>query len=129
MVFRKCVFENVFVKNAKYGYQIEKYYKYTVSNFIKYKFTLFVFVYVFANTNMYLTPAMSSVEYDLKLIHLATVDSRYLAPVGSQNSRARVKWFSRYLALSREGPNSRLPESESHTVTSAPLKPKQYVER
>ena len=24
-----------------------------------------------------------------------TVDSRYLAPVGSQNSRARVKWFSR----------------------------------
>ena len=29
-----------------------------------------------------------------------TVDSRYLALVGSQNSRARVKWFSRYLALS-----------------------------
>ena len=58
-----------------------------------------------------------------------TVDSRYLAPVGSQNSRARVKWFSRYLALWREGPNSRLPGSESHTVTSAPLKLKQYVER
>ena len=54
----------------------------------------------------------------------STVDSRYLAPVGSQNSRARVKWFSRY-----QGPNSRLPGSESHTVTSAPLKPKQYVER
>ena len=36
----------------------------------------------------------------------ATVDSRYLAPVGSQNSRARVKWFSRYLALSREGHDS-----------------------
>ena len=32
-------------------------------------------------------------------------------PVGSQNSRARVKWFSRYLALSREGPNSRLAKS------------------
>ena len=31
--------------------------------------------------------------------------------------------------ISREGPNSRLPGSESHTVTSAPLKPKQYVER
>ena len=28
----------------------------------------------------------------------STVDSRYLAPVGSQNLRARVKWFSRYLA-------------------------------
>ena len=29
---------------------------------------------------------------------IGTVYSRYLAPVGSQNSRARVKWFSRYLA-------------------------------
>ena len=38
-----------------------------------------------------------------------TVDSRYLAPFGGQNSRARVKGFSRYFALSREGPNSRLP--------------------
>ena len=28
----------------------------------------------------------------------STDDSRYLAPVGSQNSRARVKWFSRYVA-------------------------------
>ena len=43
-----------------------------------------------------------------------TVDSRYLAPVGSQNLRARVKWFSRYLALSREGHNSRLPGSQTH---------------
>ena len=58
-----------------------------------------------------------------------TVDSRYLAPVGSQNSRAQVKGFCRYLALLCEGPNSWLPGSESHTVTSAPLKPKQYVER
>ena len=40
-------------------------------------------------------------------MELCTVDSRYLAPVGSQNSRARVKWFSRYLALSREGHDSR----------------------
>ena len=39
-----------------------------------------------------------------------TVDSRYLALVGSQNSRARVKWFSRYLALSREGVDSRIQD-------------------
>ena len=39
-----------------------------------------------------------------------TVDSRYLAPVGSQNLRARVKWFSRYLALSREDHDSRLQD-------------------
>ena len=30
--------------------------------------------------------------------HWCTVDSCYLAPVGSQNSQARVKWFSCYLA-------------------------------
>ena len=36
--------------------------------------------------------------------------SRYLAPVGSQNSQARVKWFSRYLALSREGHDSRIQD-------------------
>ena len=35
-----------------------------------------------------------------------TVDSRYLALVGSQNSRARVKWFSRYLARRRRLANS-----------------------
>ena len=29
------------------------------------------------------------------------MDSRYLAPVGSQNSRARVKWFSRYLVRAK----------------------------
>ena len=39
-----------------------------------------------------------------------TVDSPYLALVGSQNSRARVKWFSRYLALSREGHDSRIQD-------------------
>ena len=44
-----------------------------------------------------------------QLLVCNTVDSRYLAPFGGQNSRARVKWFSRYLALSHEGPNSRLP--------------------
>ena len=58
-----------------------------------------------------------------------TIDSRYLAPVESQNSRARVKWFSRYLARKHEGPNTRLAGSQSHILTSAPLKPKQYAER
>ena len=49
--------------------------------------------------------------YFVKCILLTnTVDSRYLAPVGSQNSRARVKWFSRYLALSREGHDSRIQD-------------------
>ena len=37
---------------------------------------------------------------------LYTVDSRYLALVGIQNSRARVKWFSRYLARRRRLANS-----------------------
>ena len=73
--------------------------------------------------------ALTQVTRKFILLYIYTVDSHYLAPVGSQNSRARVKWFSRYLALLRERPNSRLPGSESHTVTSAPLKPKQYVER
>ena len=41
---------------------------------------------------------------------ICTVDSRYLALVGSQNSRARVKWFSRYLALSRECADSRIQD-------------------
>ena len=44
-----------------------------------------------------------------------TVDSRYLAPVGNQNSRARVKWFSRYIALSREGHDSRI-QDHWHTL-------------
>ena len=48
-------------------------------------------------------------------ICIYTVDSRYLAPVGSQNSRARVKWFSRYLALSREGHHSRI-QDHRHTL-------------
>ena len=40
-----------------------------------------------------------------------TVDSRYLALVGSQNLRARVKWFSRYVARRRRLANSR---SQTH---------------
>ena len=49
-------------------------------------------------------------HYDDTTSYVNTVDSRYLAPVGSQNSRARVKWFSRYLALSREGHDSRIQD-------------------
>ena len=45
-----------------------------------------------------------------KMTGADTVDSLYLAPVGSQSSRARVKWFSRYLALSREGHDSRIQD-------------------
>ena len=56
------------------------------------------------------------------------VDSRYLAPVGSQNSRARVKWFSRYLALSREGHDSRIQDHRP-THSQAFTTRKQYVER
>ena len=55
----------------------------------------------------------SNMLWDINL-KLGTVDSRYLAPVGSQNLRAPVKWFSRYLALSREGHDSRLPVSQTH---------------
>ena len=54
-----------------------------------------------------------------------TVDSRYLAPVGSQNSPARVKWFSRSVArrprLANSGP-------QTHTPRRLPTL-KQYVER
>ena len=39
---------------------------------------------------------------------------RYRAPIGSQNSRARVKWFSRYLTLLREGLDLRLAGSQTH---------------
>ena len=48
---------------------------------------------------------------------------------GAKIPLGRVKWFSRYLKLSREGPNSWLAGSQSHTVMSVPLKPKHYVER
>ena len=44
-------------------------------------------------------------------------------------AKIRERELSGSPVISREGPNSRLPGSESHTVTSAPLKPKQYVER
>ena len=46
---------------------------------------------------------------------LVTVDSRNLVPIGNQNLRVRVKWFSRYLPLLCEGPNARLVGSQSHT--------------
>ena len=49
-------------------------------------------------------------DKSLSMGFAGTVDSRYLPPVGSQNSRARVKWFSRYLALSREGHDSRIQD-------------------
>ena len=39
----------------------------------------------------------SSLNINIWLL-VNTVDSRYLTPVGSQNSRGRVKWFSRYFA-------------------------------
>ena len=56
--------------------------------------------------------ALKLMYSSLNLSHLqfATVDSRYLALVGSQNSGARVKWFSRYLALSREGADSQIQD-------------------
>ena len=65
-----------------------------------------------------LNRAKWSLKYSLPLIGQEnlkktcpiTVDSRYLALVGSQNSRAPVKWFSRYLALSREGADSRIQD-------------------
>ena len=56
-----------------------------------------------------------------------TVDSRYLAPVGSQNSWARVKWFSRYLALSREGHDSRIQDHRPTLPGVTTIK--QYAER
>ena len=65
---------------------------------------------------------------ELKKCLPGTVDSRYLAPVGSQNSRARVKWFSRYLALSREGHDSRIQDHRP-THSQAFTTRKQYVER
>ena len=43
-------------------------------------------------------------------------------------AKIRERELSGSPVISR-GPNSGLPGSESHTVTSAPLKPKQYVER
>ena len=48
----------------------------------------------------------------IHVYHHSTVDSRYLAPVVSQNSWARVKWFSRYLAR-----RPRLANSGSQTHT------------
>ena len=56
----------------------------------------------------------SALNINSKLQWHSTVDSRYLALVGSQNSRARVKWFSGYLTLSREGADSRI---QDHRLT------------
>ena len=53
-----------------------------------------------------------------------TVDSRYLALVGIQNSRARVKWFSRYLA---KAPTREFRITDPHSQVFTSLK--QYVER
>ena len=88
-------------------------YIWVINNFIAYKgapyirdFTVYVFPFNRQNQLIFimgittLTGNTTSLSWD-KLLY--TVDSRYLAPVGSQNSRARVKWFSCYLALSREG--------------------------
>ena len=47
----------------------------------------------------------------LYLLYMYTVHSNYLAPVGIKNSQAQVKWFSRYITLSREGQNSWLAGS------------------
>ena len=55
----------------------------------------------------------------------STVESRYLPPVGSQNSRVQVKWFSRYLA-SAKATTRDLQDQQAHTLASTTLK--QYVE-
>ena len=44
-------------------------------------------------------------------------------------ARIRERELSGSPVILREGPNSRLAGSQSHTVMSAPLKPKQYVEQ
>ena len=44
-------------------------------------------------------------------------------------AKIRERELSGSPVISREGPNSRLAGSQSHILTSAPLKPKQYVER
>ena len=65
---------------------------------------------------------LAQTNYDALMTHHATVDSRYLAPGGSQNSRARVKWFCRYLRLSHEGHDKRLSGSQTTTLASTNLK-------
>ena len=47
-----------------------------------------------------------------------TVDSYYLAPVGSQYSWGQLKLFSHYLARSCEGQDSQLAGSQTYTVES-----------
>ena len=48
----------------------------------------------------------------------STVDSRYLASVGGQNSRARVKWFSRYFARRPKLATSRIRVPHCDVCTS-----------
>ena len=59
------------------------------------------------------SPETTATEF-LKIGNLTaqenTVDSRYLVPVGSQNSRAQVRWLSHYLALPRECHDSRIQD-------------------
>ena len=51
----------------------------------------------------------------------------HIKTVGSQILRARVKWFSRYLALSREGHNSGI--QDHRPALPGFTTRKQYVER
>ena len=55
-----------------------------------------------------------------------TVDSVISRQLGA---RIRERELSGSPVILRGGPNSQLAGSQSHTVRSAPLKPKQYVER
>ena len=66
-------------------------------------------VFGISNTNLCWGPST-------KIIFPGTVHSRYLAPVGSQNSRARVKWFSRYLARFRAKAQTRDFQDQSPTL-------------
>ena len=66
-------------------------------------------------------------KWSMHLLH-STVQS---TPVISRHLGAKIREreLSGSPVISREGPNSRLAGSQSHILTSAPLKPKQYVER
>ena len=55
-----------------------------------------------------------------------TVDSRYLMLVGA---KIRELSGSPIISAFPQKPNSRVAGSQSHSVTSAPLKPRQYGER
>ena len=59
-----------------------------------------------------------SIEIHKFFCFVNTVDSRYLALVGSQNSRARVKWLSRAVARRRRLANSGSPYPHSQAFTT-----------